>query len=152
MTMRVLITGVNGFAGSQPAEYILAKRPQLHGMAPSTGSGQVPRIDTKQENQYNARSSWQEQGEGVLKRALVCGSGGFIGGHLVKKLNREGYWVRGVDIKEHEFAPTAADEFLILDLRETENCKATLSLEERFAGTGWQRARHPLCPGRMKGF
>ncbi|MFH1929486.1 MAG: hypothetical protein ABIK79_15145 [Chloroflexota bacterium] len=43
MTMRVLITGVNGFAGSQPAEYILAKRPQLHGMAPSTGSGQALR-------------------------------------------------------------------------------------------------------------
>jgi len=39
MTMRVLITGVNGFAGSQPAEYILAKRPQLNGMDPSTGSG-----------------------------------------------------------------------------------------------------------------
>ena len=39
MTMRVLITGVNGLAGSQPAEYILAKRPPLHGMDPSTGSG-----------------------------------------------------------------------------------------------------------------
>ena len=40
-----------------------------------------------------------------MKRALVCGAGGFIGGHLIKKLKREGYWVRGVDIKEHEFAP-----------------------------------------------
>ena len=40
-----------------------------------------------------------------MKRALVCGAGGFIGGHLVKKLKREGYWVRGVDIKTHEFAP-----------------------------------------------
>ncbi len=46
-----------------------------------------------------------------MKRALVCGAGGFIGGHLVKKLKREGYWVRGVDIKHHEFAPTQADEF-----------------------------------------
>ncbi len=64
-----------------------------------------------------------------MKRALVCGAGGFIGGHLVKKLKREGYWVRGVDIKEHEFAPTQADEFLLLDLREPENCKAALSLE-----------------------
>jgi GDP-D-mannose 3',5'-epimerase len=63
-----------------------------------------------------------------MKRALVCGAGGFIGGHLVKKLKREGYWVRGVDIKPHEFAPTAADEFLLLDLREEENCRAALSL------------------------
>lgn len=65
-----------------------------------------------------------------MKKALVCGAGGFIGGHLVKKLKREGYWVRAVDIKEHEFAPTAADEFLLLDLREEENCKAALSLDE----------------------
>jgi len=65
-----------------------------------------------------------------MRKALVCGAGGFIGGHLVKMLKREGYWVRGVDIKEHEFAPTAADEFLRLDLREEENCKAALSLED----------------------
>ena len=63
-----------------------------------------------------------------MKKALVCGAGGFIGGHLVKKLKREGYWVRGVDIKEHEFAPSAADEFLRLDLREEENCQAALTL------------------------
>ena len=65
-----------------------------------------------------------------MKRALVCGAGGFIGGHLVKKLKREGYWVRGVDIKEHEFAPTASDEFLLLDLREPQNCEAALLLED----------------------
>ena len=65
-----------------------------------------------------------------MKTALVCGAGGFIGDHLVKKLNREGYWVRGVDIKEHEFAPTSADEFLLLDLREPQNCQAALSLGE----------------------
>ncbi len=65
-----------------------------------------------------------------MKRALVCGAGGFIGGHLVKKLKKEGYWVRGVDIKEHEFAPTQADEFLLLDLREEENCQAALSLNK----------------------
>jgi GDP-D-mannose 3',5'-epimerase len=64
-----------------------------------------------------------------VKKALVCGAGGFIGGHLVKKLKTEGYWVRGVDIKEHEFAPTAADEFLLLDLREEGNCQAALSLD-----------------------
>jgi len=61
-----------------------------------------------------------------LKTALVCGAGGFIGGHLVKKLKAEGYWVRGVDLKEHEFAPTAADEFLLLDLRKKENCETAL--------------------------
>jgi GDP-D-mannose 3',5'-epimerase len=64
-----------------------------------------------------------------MKKALVCGAGGFIGGHLVKKLVQEGYWVRGIDIKGHEFAPTVADEFLLLDLREPENCRAALSLE-----------------------
>jgi nucleoside-diphosphate-sugar epimerase len=63
-----------------------------------------------------------------MKRALVCGAGGFIAGHLVKKLKREGYWVRGVDIKEHEFAPTQADEFQVLDLREPANCKAALAV------------------------
>ncbi|MBN1580627.1 MAG: NAD-dependent epimerase/dehydratase family protein [Anaerolineae bacterium] len=64
-----------------------------------------------------------------MKRALVCGAGGFIGGHLVKRLKKEGYWVRGVDIKNHEFAPTAADEFLVLDLREEENCQRALTLD-----------------------
>jgi GDP-D-mannose 3',5'-epimerase len=48
----------------------------------------------------------------------------------VKKLKREGYWVCGVDIKEHEFAPTQADEFLLLDLREPENCRAALTLDD----------------------
>jgi nucleoside-diphosphate-sugar epimerase len=65
-----------------------------------------------------------------MKRALVCGAGGFIAGHLVKKLKREGYWVRGVDIKEHEFAPSQADEFLLLDLREANNCQEALVLPE----------------------
>lgn len=64
----------------------------------------------------------------MAKTALVCGAGGFIGGHLVRRLKREGYWVRGVDIKAHEFAPTAADEFLLLDLREDANCKTALRL------------------------
>lgn len=62
------------------------------------------------------------------KSALVCGAGGFIGGHLVKKLKSEGYWVRGVDIKEHDFTPTAADEFLVLDLTKESNCKKALTL------------------------
>ncbi len=65
-----------------------------------------------------------------MKKALICGAGGFIGGHLVKKLKREGYWVRGVDIKEHEFAPTQADEFLLLDLRHPESCWEALTLKD----------------------
>ncbi len=61
-----------------------------------------------------------------MKRALVCGAGGFIGGHLVKKLKREGYWVRGVGIKEHEFTHPLTDSFLLLDLRRPENCARAL--------------------------
>jgi GDP-D-mannose 3', 5'-epimerase len=53
-----------------------------------------------------------------MKSALVCGAGGFIGSHLVKRLKREGFWVRGVDLKFPEYAPTAADDFLIGDLRD----------------------------------
>jgi GDP-D-mannose 3',5'-epimerase len=64
-----------------------------------------------------------------MKRALVCGAGGFIGGHLVKKLKREGYWVRGVDIKPHEFDPSAADEFQQIDLRQEQGCRQALSLD-----------------------
>ena len=52
----------------------------------------------------------------MKKRALVCGAGGFIGSHLVKRLKSEGYWVRGVDLKYPEYSETAADEFLIGDL------------------------------------
>ncbi len=53
-----------------------------------------------------------------MKRALVCGAGGFIGGHLVKRLKKEGYWVRGVDLKENEYRNGEADEFIIGDLRD----------------------------------
>jgi nucleoside-diphosphate-sugar epimerase len=65
----------------------------------------------------------------TLKKALVCGAGGFIGGHLVKRLKREGYWVRGVDIKFHEFHPSEADEFMQLDLRQEENCIQALKVD-----------------------
>ncbi len=65
-----------------------------------------------------------------MNRALVCGAGGFIGSHLAKALKRGGRWVRGVDLKRPEFAETAADEFLLLDLREKENCENALALEE----------------------
>jgi GDP-D-mannose 3', 5'-epimerase len=63
-----------------------------------------------------------------MKRALVCGAGGFIGSHLVKRLTEEGYWVRGADQKRPEFSPTAADDFVQVDLREPDACRAVLTL------------------------
>jgi GDP-D-mannose 3', 5'-epimerase len=57
------------------------------------------------------------------KTALVCGGGGFIGTHLVMRLKNEGYWVRAVDVKKSEFIDSAADEFMIADLREKSNCE-----------------------------
>jgi GDP-D-mannose 3', 5'-epimerase len=53
-----------------------------------------------------------------MKSILVCGAGGFIGTHLVKRLKREGFWVRGVDLKYPQFEKTVADDFVIADLRE----------------------------------
>ena len=53
-----------------------------------------------------------------MKTALVLGAGGFIGSHMVKRLKKEGYWVRGVDLKYPEFSDTAADEFIQGDLRD----------------------------------
>jgi nucleoside-diphosphate-sugar epimerase len=53
-----------------------------------------------------------------MRRVLVNGAGGFIGGHLVKRLKAEGYWVRGADIKAHEYSHQQADEFMIGDLRD----------------------------------
>ena len=61
-----------------------------------------------------------------LKTALVCGAGGFIGGHLVKKLKNDGYWVRGVDLKDNEFSESPADDFVIGDLRDQNVCKNIL--------------------------
>src|SRR5436190_2056282 len=52
------------------------------------------------------------------KVALVCGAGGFIGHHLVKRLKREGFWVRGADLKFPRFSETEADDFMIGDLRD----------------------------------
>jgi nucleoside-diphosphate-sugar epimerase len=54
------------------------------------------------------------------KRCLVNGAGGFIGGHLVKRLKAEGYWIRGVDLKRHEFSESLADELVVGDLRDQE--------------------------------
>jgi nucleoside-diphosphate-sugar epimerase len=61
-----------------------------------------------------------------MRTALVCGAGGFIGSHLVKKLKTEGFWVRGVDLKYPEFAKTGADDFVQGDLRDPVLCRAIL--------------------------
>lgn len=67
-------------------------------------------------------------------RALVTGAGGFVGHHLVTYLKKKGYWVRGVDIKYPEYAPTDADEFELLDLRRWDNClRATRGVDEVYA-------------------
>src|SRR3989338_11633205 len=68
------------------------------------------------------------------KKVLVTGAGGFIGHHLVSFLKRQGYWVRGVDIKYPEYGTTDADQFEILDLRRWPNClKATRAIDEVYA-------------------
>ena len=55
-----------------------------------------------------------------MKTALVLGGGGFIGGHLAKRLKEEGFWVRVVDIKKHEYFTEAeiCHEFVQGDLRD----------------------------------
>ena len=70
----------------------------------------------------------------MQRRALVCGAGGFIGSHLVKRLKREGYWVRGADLKLPEYAPTVADDFLVGDLRDPAFCDKAVdgSLDELY--------------------
>jgi nucleoside-diphosphate-sugar epimerase len=60
------------------------------------------------------------------KRVLVCGAGGFIGGHLVKRLKAEGYWVRGADVKHHEYFASAADEFVLGDLTDQRTARAVV--------------------------
>lgn len=60
------------------------------------------------------------------KTALICGAGGFIGSHLVKRLKQEGFRVKGVDLKYPEFSETAADDFVIGDLRDPIVCQKIL--------------------------
>ena len=62
------------------------------------------------------------------KTALVCGAGGFIGHHMVNKLKKEGFWVRGVDLKNPEFSKTQANEFIIGDLRDFSFCQKIFNL------------------------
>jgi GDP-D-mannose 3', 5'-epimerase len=64
-----------------------------------------------------------------IKKALVLGAGGFIGSHLVKRLKKEGFWVRGVDLKQPEFNFTLADHFILGDLRNIEIMDEALNTE-----------------------
>lgn len=69
-----------------------------------------------------------------MKRALVCGAGGFIGNHLVSFLKKKNYWVRGVDLKYPEFNNTEADEFFRCDLRNLKSaCKAVIANQHLYS-------------------
>ena len=68
---------------------------------------------------------------------MVCGAGGFIGSHLVKRLKREGFWVRGVDLKIPEFSQTEADDFIVGDLRHQAVCDKAI---DRFFDEVYQLA------------
>jgi len=84
-----------------------------------------------------------------MQKILVTGAGGFIGHHLVKYLKNKGFWVRGVDQYLPAFEKSSADEFLIRDLREFENChEACSDMEQVFqlaadmGGIGYITAYH----------
>lgn len=62
------------------------------------------------------------------KKALVCGAGGFIGSHLVKRLKKENFWVKGVDLKYPEYSKSKADEFILGDLRNPNFCRRILNV------------------------
>ena len=61
-----------------------------------------------------------------MKKALVCGAGGFIGHHMVRRLKKEGFWVRGVDLKYPEFSEVEADDFILGDLRDPFICRSVV--------------------------
>lgn len=84
------------------------------------------------------------------KRILVTGAGGFIGHHLVKRLKKDGHWVRGADLKLPEYETSAADEMEVLDLRKEENCLSATrggidevyNLAADMGGIGYITANH----------
>lgn len=84
-----------------------------------------------------------------MPKALVTGAGGFIGFHLVKYLQNKGFWVRGADIKDPEFSPSTADEFMKVDLRQENNCQQIVkgvdevySLAANMGGIGFIETVH----------
>lgn len=86
-----------------------------------------------------------------MKTALVLGAGGFIGSHIVNRLVKDGYWVRGVDLKRPEFSGSNAHEFLIYDLRDPQNVKAVMrnqkykySMEDKYGNITTPFTYHPI--------
>ena len=82
-----------------------------------------------------------------MKKVLILGGGGFIGGHLAKKLKNEGNYVRVVDIKKHEYfkEDEMCDEFLVYDLRDPRNVEAVMRLESNGKTTlPFKYHRHPF--------
>ena len=64
-----------------------------------------------------------------MRTALVCGAGGFIGSHIVKRLKADGFWIRGVDVKHPEFSETLADDFVIGDLVDQSVCRSLFDVQ-----------------------
>ena len=67
-----------------------------------------------------------------MKKALVTGAGGFVGGHLIQRLKSAGYWVRGVDRAHSQFGPSSADDFELVDLRDRDGCEQVLRVDGGF--------------------
>jgi GDP-D-mannose 3',5'-epimerase len=91
----------------------------------------------------------EERRMGTSTRILVTGAGGFIGHHLVNRLKADGHWVRGADLTPPDYAPSKADEFLVLDLRRPQDCeRATRGVTEVYhlaadmGGIGYITASH----------
>src|SRR5271165_7550798 len=83
-------------------------------------------VESTQTTKFSVTSHTQECDMTKVKTALVLGAGGFIGGHLVERLKREGFWVRGVDLKFNEYRESEADDFAIGDLREQTVCRSVI--------------------------
>ena len=86
-----------------------------------------------------------------MKTALVCGAGGFIGSHLVRRLKVKGFWVRGVDLKFPEFSATVADDFVMGDLRDAGFCCSVVdrSFDEVYSWRPTWAARAISSPANM---
>ena len=87
----------------------------------------------------------------MSKTALVCGGGGFIGSHLVKRLKAESFWVRGVDLKLPRFRATEADDFIVGDLRDHREVMGDVEREDKRPQGADNEARNrgveALCVG-----
>src|SRR5689334_10496030 len=95
-----------------------------HSPAPTPGASEIalngPQFSVPNSGTWRSAMSYANRQPAVL----VCGAGGFIGAHLVKRLKAEGWWVRGVDLKFPEYASTQADDFVLGDLRNQDFCRS----------------------------